>query len=165
MPSNVHVCVEKAARYLDLEERYVYCDEEHLCLDPSKAITLVDENTVGIICILGSTYHKNLTFRYTGEYEDVKEMNRLLEELNIEKGLDVRIHVRYKTKYQVDAASGGFVAPFLAPDLVWDFRLPLVNSINSSGHKYGLTYAGVGWAIWRGTCLASPETKVVCLTI
>jgi glutamate decarboxylase len=91
LPANVQVCVEKAARYLELEERYVYCDEEHLCLNPEKAAELVDENTVGIVCILGSTY--------TGEYEDVAKMNELLEKVNKKKNLDVRIHV--------DAASGG----------------------------------------------------------
>ena len=56
---------------------------------------------------------------------------------------------RWDTPIHVDAASGGFIAPFLYPDLVWDFRLPLVKSINVSGHKYGLVYAGVGWVIWR----------------
>ena len=59
----------------------------------------------------------------------------------------------------VDAASGGFVAPFLQPDLPWDFRVPRVASINSSGHKYGLVYPGVGWVIWRDA-EALPEDLV-----
>ncbi|MCL7043821.1 hypothetical protein MKW94_017137 [Papaver nudicaule] len=94
---------------------------------------MVDENTICVAAILGSTYN--------GEFEDVKLLNDLLERKNKTTGWDTPIHV--------DAASGGFVAPFLYPELVWDFRLPLVKSINVSGHKYGLVYAGVGWVIWR----------------
>lgn len=56
---------------------------------------------------------------------------------------------RWDTPIHVDAASGGFIAPFLYPELEWDFRLPLVKSINVSGHKYGLVYAGIGWVVWR----------------
>lgn len=130
MNSAVQVCWEKATRYLEIDERLVYCTDERYVLDPKQAVDLVDENTIGICCILGTTY--------TGEYEDVKAVNDLL----IERGLDTPIHV--------DAASGGFVAPFVNPDLVWDFRLPRVVSINVSGHKYGLVYPGVGWVIWRG---------------
>jgi len=134
MGANVQVCWEKAARYLDVEERYTFSDEKTLILKPEEAVDLVDENTIGICVILGSTY--------TGEYEDVKKVNDLLEEKNkVFDGYTVPIHV--------DAASGGFVAPFVKPDLVWDFRLPRVVSINTSGHKYGLTYPGIGWAIWR----------------
>lgn len=129
MNSAVQVCWEKAARYFDIEERYVYCTEERFVIDPKQAVDLVDENTIGICAILGTTY--------TGEYEDVKGINDLL----IQRGLDTPIHV--------DAASGGFVAPFVNPDLVWDFRLERVVSINVSGHKYGLVYPGVGWVVWR----------------
>ncbi|KAG8163915.1 hypothetical protein KVR01_005833 [Diaporthe batatas] len=129
MNSAVQVCWEKATRYLEIEERLVYCTEERYVIDPKQAVDLVDENTIGICCILGTTY--------TGEYEDVKAVNDLL----VERGLETPIHV--------DAASGGFVAPFVNPDLVWDFRLPRVVSINVSGHKYGLVYPGVGWVIWR----------------
>ncbi|KAL1966240.1 hypothetical protein VTN77DRAFT_4792 [Rasamsonia byssochlamydoides] len=132
MNSAVQVCWEKAARYFDVEEKYVYCTDERYVIDPEEAVSLVDENTIGICAILGTTY--------TGEYEDVKAINDLL----VEKGLDVPIHV--------DAASGGFVAPFVNPNLEWDFRLEKVVSINVSGHKYGLVYPGVGWVIWR-----SPE--------
>ncbi|KAI3944024.1 hypothetical protein MKW98_015176 [Papaver atlanticum] len=94
---------------------------------------MVDENTICVAAILGSTLN--------GEFEDVKLLNDLLVEKNKETGWDTPIHV--------DAASGGFIAPFIYPELEWDFRLPLVKSINVSGHKYGLVYAGVGWVIWR----------------
>jgi glutamate decarboxylase len=118
MNSAVQVCWEKAARYFDVEEKYVYCTEERYVIDPKTAVDLVDENTVGICAIMGTTY--------TGQYEDVKAINDLLKE----KKIDCPIHV--------DAASGGFVAPFVNPSLVWDFRLENVVSINVSGHKYGL---------------------------
>lgn len=118
MNSAVQVCWEKAARYFDVEEKYVYCTDERYVIDPKEAVDLVDENTIGICVILGTTY--------TGEYEDAKSINDLL----VKKGLDVPIHI--------DAASGGFVAPFVNPNLEWDFRLEKVVSINVSGHKYGL---------------------------
>jgi glutamate decarboxylase len=118
MNSAVQVCWEKAARYFDVEEKYVYCTETRYVIDPEEAVNLVDENTIGICAILGTTY--------TGQYEDIKAINDLL----IQKKIDCPIHV--------DAASGGFVAPFVNPDLEWDFRLPRVASINVSGHKYGL---------------------------
>ncbi|KAK1463045.1 glutamate decarboxylase [Colletotrichum cuscutae] len=129
MSSAVQVCWEKAARYFEVEEKLVYCAPDRYVIDPKETVDLIDENTIGICAILGTTY--------TGEYEDVKAVNDLL----IEKNLDVPIHV--------DAASGGFVAPFVVPDLEWDFRLKNVVSINVSGHKYGLVYPGVGWVVWR----------------
>ncbi|KAI4624201.1 uncharacterized protein J4E88_001124 [Alternaria novae-zelandiae] len=129
MNSAVQVCWEKACRYFDIEERYVYCTTERYVMDPKECIDLIDENTIGICAILGTTY--------TGEYEDIKAINDLL----VEKDIDVDIHV--------DAASGGFVAPFVNPGLLWDFRLPKVTTINVSGHKYGLVYPGVGWVVWR----------------
>lgn len=115
MSSAVQVCWEKATRYFEIEEKLVYCTEDRYVIDPKETVDLVDENTIGICCILGTTY--------TGEYEDVKAVNDLLNE----RGLDTPIHV--------DAASGGFVAPFVVPDLEWDFRLDHVVSINVSGHK------------------------------
>lgn len=118
MNSAVQVCWEKAARYFDVEERFVYCTADRYVLDPKETVDLVDENTIGICAILGTTY--------TGEYEDVKAINDIL----IERGMETPIHV--------DAASGGFVAPFINPELEWDFRLERVVSINVSGHKYGL---------------------------
>lgn len=131
MNSAVQVCWEKAARYFDIEEKYVFCTKDRYVLDPEEAVKLIDENTIGIAVILGTTY--------TGEYEDVKMLNHLL----VEKNIDCPIHV--------DAASGGFVAPFVYPNLEWDFRLERVVSINVSGHKYGLVYPGVGWIVWRST--------------
>ncbi|KAH8677863.1 glutamate decarboxylase [Xylariales sp. PMI_506] len=130
MSSAVQVCWEKATRYFEVEEKLVYCTPERYVIDPQETVDLIDENTIGICAILGTTY--------TGEYEDVKAVNDLL----VKKGLDVPIHV--------DAASGGFVAPFVVPELEWDFRLEKVVSINTSGHKYGLVYPGVGWVVWRG---------------
>ncbi|KAL8656769.1 MAG: hypothetical protein Q9210_000012 [Variospora velana] len=132
MNSAVQVCWEKAARYFEVEERYSYCTKDRYVIDPEEAVNLVDDNTIGICAIIGTTY--------TGEYEDVKAINDLL----IKKKIDCPIHV--------DAASGGFVAPFVVPELPWDFRLQQVVSINASGHKYGLVYPGVGWVVWR-----SPE--------
>ena len=110
MNSAVQVCWEKAARYFDIEEKYVYCTPERFVIDPEETVNLVDENTIGICAIIGTTY--------TGEYEDVKAINDLL----IKKNLDCYIHV--------DAASGGFVAPFVNPSLAWDFRLPRVISVS-----------------------------------
>ncbi len=115
MSAAVQVCWEKAARYFEVDEKLVYCTEERYVIDPEETVSMVDENTIGICVILGTTY--------TGEYEDVKAVNDLL----IAKNLDCPIHV--------DAASGGFVAPFVTPDLEWDFRLEKVVSINVSGHK------------------------------
>ncbi|KAG9457633.1 hypothetical protein H6P81_002141 [Aristolochia fimbriata] len=131
--ANVQVCWEKFARYFEVELKEVKLTEGCYVMDPAKAVEMVDENTICVAAILGSTFN--------GEFEDVKLLNKLLTQKNNRTGWNTPIHV--------DAASGGFVAPFLYPDLVWDFRLPLVKSINVSGHKYGLVYAGVGWAIWR----------------
>ncbi|KFZ15613.1 hypothetical protein V502_05507 [Pseudogymnoascus sp. VKM F-4520 (FW-2644)] len=129
MSSAVQVVWEKAMRYFEVEEKYVYCTKDRYVLDPKETVDLVDENTIGICVILGTTY--------TGQYEDAKAINDLLDE----RGLDTPINI--------DAASGGFVAPFVVPELEWDFRLSHVVSINVSGHKYGLVYPGVGWVIWR----------------
>ncbi|URE23218.1 glutamate decarboxylase [Musa troglodytarum] len=131
--ANVQVCWEKFARYFEVELKEVKLKEGYYVMDPAKAVEMVDENTICVAAILGSTL--------TGEFEDVKLLNDLLTEKNQETGWDTPIHV--------DAASGGFIAPFLYPELEWDFRLPLVKSINVSGHKYGLVYAGVGWVVWR----------------
>ena len=133
MGQNVQVCWEKFARYFEVEPRYVPLSDDRFILGVDEAMSMVDGNTIGVVGILGSTY--------TGQYEPIKELNDALASLNGRTGWSVPVHV--------DAASGGFVAPFLAPDLEWDFRLPLVCSINVSGHKYGLVYPGVGWVIWR----------------
>lgn len=131
--ANVQVCWEKFARYFEVELKEVKLSEGYYVMDPEKAVEMVDENTICVAAILGSTL--------TGEFEDVKRLNELLMEKNKETGWDIPIHV--------DAASGGFIAPFIYPDIEWDFRLPLVKSINVSGHKYGLVYAGIGWVVWR----------------
>ena len=133
MGANVQVCWEKFCRYWDVEPRMVPVGEQAPHLTAEGAVARCDENTIGVVAILGSTFD--------GSYEPVAEIAAALDTLEADTGLDVPMHV--------DAASGGFVAPFLDPDLVWDFRLPRVQSINASGHKYGLVYPGVGWAIWR----------------
>jgi glutamate decarboxylase len=134
MGHNVQVCWEKFARYFEVEPRYVPLAKDRYVLGVKEALEMVDENTIAVVGILGSTY--------TGEYEQIEELNTALTELNERTGWEVPIHV--------DAASGGFVAPFTTPELKWDFQLPLVKSINVSGHKYGLVHPGVGWVIWRG---------------
>ncbi|KAE9594427.1 hypothetical protein Lal_00001091 [Lupinus albus] len=131
--ANVQVCWEKFARYFEVELKEVKLSDGYYVMNPEKAVEMVDENTICVAAILGSTLN--------GEFEDVKRLNDLLIEKNKETGWDTPIHV--------DAASGGFIAPFIYPELEWDFRLPLVKSINVSGHKYGLVYAGIGWVIWR----------------
>ena len=129
----VQVCWEKFARYFDVELREVPIKSDATGMTPEQVAGVCDENTIGVVPTLGITF--------TGAYEPVKEIARALDDLQATKGLDIPIHV--------DAASGGFVAPFLQPDLSWDFRVPRVKSINTSGHKYGLAPLGVGWAIWR----------------
>ncbi|XP_059647175.1 glutamate decarboxylase-like [Cornus florida] len=131
--ANVQVCWEKFARYFEVELKEVKLKKGYYVMDPVEAVEMVDENTICVAAILGSTLN--------GEFEDVKLLNDLLTKKNKETGWNTPIHV--------DAASGGFIAPFLYPNLDWDFRMPLVKSINVSGHKYGLVYAGVGWVVWR----------------
>ncbi|MBD2288283.1 glutamate decarboxylase [Microcystis wesenbergii FACHB-1317] len=133
MGINVQVCWEKFCRYWEVEPRFVPMEGNRFHLDATEAIKLIDENTIGVIAIMGSTFD--------GSYEPVQEINDVLEKLSRETGWQVPLHV--------DGASGGFIAPFLDPDLVWDFRLKWVKSINAPGHKYGLVYPGVGWIIWR----------------
>ena len=133
MGVNVQVCWDKFCRYWDVEPRLVPMEGERYHLGADEAVALCDENTIGVVAILGSTFD--------GSYEPVADIARALDALQAERGLDVPLHV--------DAASGGFVAPFLQPELEWDFRIDRVQSINASGHKYGLVYPGVGWAIWR----------------
>jgi glutamate decarboxylase len=133
MGANVQVCWEKFCRYWEVEPRLVPMEGETYHLTAERAVAHCDENTIGVVAILGSTFD--------GSYEPVKEIADALDALESETGLHVPMHV--------DAASGGFVAPFNSPELEWDFRIPRVQSINASGHKYGLVYPGVGWAIWR----------------
>jgi glutamate decarboxylase len=133
MGANVQVCWEKFCRYWQVEPRLVPMAPGRYHLTGPEAAARCDENTIGVVAVLGSTMD--------GSYEPVGEMNAELDKLAVSGGPDVPIHV--------DGASGGFVAPFLQPGLVWDFRLSRVASINASGHKYGLVYPGVGWVVWR----------------
>jgi len=133
MGINVQVCWEKFANYWDVEMRLVPMEGDRLHLSAEEAVELCDENTIGVIAILGSTFD--------GSYEPVAEICAALDDLEARTGVDVPVHV--------DGASGAFVAPFVDPELDWDFRLPRVASINASGHKYGLVYPGVGWIVWR----------------
>jgi len=140
--SDVQVCWEKFCVYWDIEIREVKMSQENgYRFDVTKVTELCDENTIGVLAILGTTY--------TGEYQDVKALNSVMEEYNAQTGYDIPIHV--------DAASGGFVAPFLDPELEWDFRLKWVKSINVSGHKFGLVAPGVGWAMWKDWSLLPEE--------
>jgi glutamate decarboxylase len=143
MGSNVQVCWEKFCRYWQVEPRFVPMVPGRLHLRGAEAAAKCDENTIGVVAIMGSTMD--------GSYEPVLEISQALDRVQTEQGHDVPIHV--------DGASGGFVAPFLQPELEWDFRVPRVASINASGHKYGLVYPGVGWVMWR-TPDALPEDLV-----
>jgi glutamate decarboxylase len=143
MGINVQVCWEKFANYWDVEMRLVPMDGERFHLNAEEAVKLCDENTIGVVAVLGSTFD--------GSYEPVAEICAALDEFQARTGIDVPVHV--------DGASGAFVAPFVDPDLVWDFQLPRVASINTSGHKYGLVYPGVGWIIWRDA-QALPEDLI-----
>jgi len=133
MGANVQVCWEKFCRYWRVEPRRVPLAPGRLHLTGPEAAARCDENTIGVVAIMGSTFD--------GSYEPVAEIGSELDQLAAGGGPDVGIHV--------DAASGGFIAPFLHPGVAWDFRVPRVASINASGHKYGLVYPGVGWVVWR----------------
>ncbi|WP_329119179.1 glutamate decarboxylase [Streptomyces sp. NBC_01465] len=143
MGVNVQVCWEKFCNFWEVEARQVPMEGARFHLDPQAAAELCDENTIGVVGILGSTFD--------GSYEPIADLCDALDALQERTGLDVPVHV--------DGASGAMVAPFLDEDLVWDFRLPRVSSINTSGHKYGLVYPGVGWALWR-SALELPEELV-----
>lgn len=129
----VQICWHKFCRYWDIEIREIPMEKDRLIMSPEEVLKRCDENTIGVIPTLGVTY--------TCQYEPVKAVSDALDKFQEETGLDIPIHV--------DGASGGFIAPFVDPDLVWDFRLPRVKSINTSGHKFGLSPLGVGWIIWR----------------
>ncbi|KAJ8141928.1 hypothetical protein OY671_004912 [Metschnikowia pulcherrima] len=143
LSSAVQVCWEKFCNYFEVEARYVPISEDHKVLDGHDLETYVDENTIGVVAIMGVTY--------TGMYEPVAEIAAALDRIQESTGSDVPIHV--------DGASGAMIAPFLQPDLEWDFRVPRVASINTSGHKYGSVYPGLGWVVWRDT-ESSPEDLV-----
>ncbi|ETN40157.1 glutamate decarboxylase [Cyphellophora europaea CBS 101466] len=137
MGANAQVALEKFARYFECEARILPVSEKsHFRLDPELVKKNIDENTIGVFVILGSTY--------TGHYEPVDEISKILDDYEAKTGNDIPIHV--------DGASGAFIAPFThgkTGGAKWNFQLPRVKSINVSGHKFGLVYAGVGWIIWR----------------
>jgi glutamate decarboxylase len=130
---DVHVVWEKFCRYFDVEPRIVPLSRDKYTIGPEDVEPHVDENTIGVAAVLGTTF--------TGHADDIRGINAYLVQLKHEKGLDVPLHI--------DGASGGFVWPFLYPDSEWDFRLEQVRSINVSGHKYGLVYPGLGWLVFR----------------
>ena len=130
--SSVQVVWEKFANYFEVEPRYVPITRDKPYLTPEGMLSAVDDNTIGVVPILGVTYN--------GVYEPVKELSDALDDLEARTGIDVPMHV--------DAASGGFIAPFLDRDLAWDFRVGRVHSISASGHKFGLVYPGLGWVLW-----------------
>lgn len=133
MGIDVQICWEKFCRYWNIEPRYIPMKPGKYTITPAEVEERIDENTIGVAAILGTTF--------TGQYEDIKDVNDMLEKYNSRSGNEIPLHV--------DAASGGFIAPFIQPELEWDFRLKWVKSINTSGHKYGLVYPGVGWVLWR----------------
>jgi glutamate decarboxylase len=143
MGSNVQVCWEKFCRYWQVEPRMVPMAPGRYHLTGPEAAARCDENTIGVVAIMGSTQD--------GSYEPVQQISDALDQLQASRQLDIPVHV--------DGASGGFVAPFLQPHVPWDFRVPRVQSINASGHKYGLVYPGVGWVVWREPA-ALPEDLV-----
>ncbi len=143
MGDNTQICWDKFCRYFDVEPRLIPIERNRLHLTGPEAAAHCDENTIGVVGIVGSTFD--------GSYEPIDEMQRCLDELQTRTGLNIPIHV--------DGASGGFVAPFNSPDWPWDFRLPRVVSINTSGHKYGGVFPGVGWVVWRNRD-ALPEELV-----
>jgi glutamate decarboxylase len=143
MGINVQICWDKFANYFDVEPRLVPMEGDRLHLGAAEAAAACDENTIGVVAVLGSTFD--------GSYEPVADICAALDDLQQRTGLDIPVHV--------DGASGAMIVPFCDPELVWDFRLPRVASINTSGHKYGLVNPGVGWAVWRDRA-ALPEDLV-----
>src|SRR5674476_671204 len=129
----VQVVWHKFARYWDVEMREIPMSPGRYCMDVEQMLAQVDENTIVVVPTFGVTY--------PGAYEPVAKLAAALDQLDEETGLDIDIHV--------DGASGAFLAPFCAPEVVFDFRLPRVKSISTSGHKFGLAPLGVGWVIWR----------------
>ncbi|HWE88829.1 MAG TPA: glutamate decarboxylase [Pseudonocardiaceae bacterium] len=141
MGVNVQICWDKFANFWEVEPRLVPMEGDRFTLSAEEAVALCDENTIGVVVILGSTFD--------GSYEPVAEVCAALDELHQRTGLDIPVHV--------DGASGAMIAPFLEPDLDWDFRQPRVASINTSGHKFGLVYPGVGWVVWRDVAALPQE--------
>jgi len=133
MGNDVHLTWNKGAIYFELEQRLIPLHPERFTISAEEVVERVDENTICVVGVLGTSY--------TFDYDPIQEINDALVNLKNTKGLDIPLHV--------DGASGAFIAPFLNPELAWDFRLEQVKTINISGHKYGLVYPGIGWALWR----------------
>ena len=133
MSTAYQVVWEKFCQLWQIEMRTVPITHEHPTLDIDAALKMCDENTICIVPIMGVTW--------TGMNDDVEALNAALDEYNAKTGYDIPIHI--------DAASGGFILPFLYPEKKWDFRLKWVYSISTSGHKYGLVYPGLGWVVWK----------------
>lgn len=129
----VQICWHKFARYWDIELREVPMEVDRFYMSPESMEKYIDENTIGVVTTLGLTF--------TGAYEPVEAICKALDEYEKKTGLNIDVHV--------DGASGGFLAPFCAPDIKWDFKIPRVKSISASGHKFGLTPLGCGWVLWR----------------
>jgi glutamate decarboxylase len=143
MGANTQICWDKFCTYFDVEPRLVPLEAGRLHLTAEEAVRRCDEHTIGVVGIVGSTFD--------GSYEPIDGIARALDDLQERSGLDIPIHV--------DGASGGFVAPFNAPEWAWDFRLPRVVSINTSGHKYGGVLPGVGWVLWRSGAVLPEELR------
>jgi len=141
MGADVHTVWEKFAKYFDVELKLIPLQEDLYTITAEDVASEVDENTIAVGVVVGTTF--------TGQMDPVKEINDLLLEIKEDKGWDIPIHA--------DGASGGFIVPFLYPDLLWDFRLEQVRSINVSGHKYGLVYPGVGWVIFKDRTDIPPD--------
>lgn len=129
----VQVVWEKFCRYWDIEMRQIPMEKNRFYMDGKSVVDYIDENTIGVVATFGLTF--------TGKFEPIEEISEALDKFEKETGLDIDMHI--------DGASGGFLAPFCAPDIKWDFRLKRVKSISTSGHKFGLAPLGAGWVIWR----------------
>jgi glutamate decarboxylase len=133
MGADVHTCWEKFTRYFEVEARVIPLEEGRYTIGAEQVEPLLDENTIGVAGLLGTTF--------TGQMDDLASIDALLMRVNAERGWEVPLHI--------DAASGGFIVPFVRPEQAWDFRLPSVRSINVSNHKFGLVYPGMGTVIFR----------------
>ena len=130
---NVQIVWKKFLRYFDVEPRIVPLKPGNYRLAAERLDKYVDENTICVVAIAGQTF--------TGEDDDIQEIHDWLDAYEKKTGISIPMHI--------DGASGGFINPFLYPDYEWDFRLPRVQSINASGHKFGLAPPGLGWVVFR----------------
>ena len=141
MGNDVHLVWNKGANYFEIEQRLIPLHPDRFTISAEEVLDRVDENTICAVGVLGTSY--------TFQYDPIEKINNALVALKHDKGLDIPLHV--------DGASGVFIAPFLNPKLKWDFRLEQVKTINVSGHKFGLVYPGIGWALWRDAARHSAE--------